>query len=165
MFNLVDGETDLVLIDKPFTSIELTTFADLANLTRLAINKTFLKSIEAYQFDYLVNLKELFLADNQIVSVHPNSFVKLFQLELLCLNGNRLTSIDPYTFKGLSKLKFINMHNNLFTQEKLFLYLENNISFISFKTYLFYNNIEDVVCFIQLIILLSFFLFKLIKYV
>jgi Leucine-rich repeat (LRR) protein len=144
MYDLMD-ETDLVLIEKPFTSIELTAFVDLTNLTRLTINKTFLTSIEANRFDYLVNLKELFLADNRIVSVHPNSFTKLVNLELLCLNGNKLASIDPYTFKGLFKLKFINLHNNLFTQAKLFLYLEMSLSFISFKGSTFYNNISDVV--------------------
>ncbi len=146
LFDLSE-ETDLVLIEKPFTSIELTAFVDLSNLTRLTINKTFLASIEANRFDYLINLKELFLADNRIVSVHPNSFSQLANLELLCLNGNKLASIDPYTFKGLFKLKFINLHNNLFTQAKLFLYLEATLSFISFKGSTFYNNIGDVVGF------------------
>jgi Leucine-rich repeat (LRR) protein len=158
--NLFDNLINLRILwldSNQLTVIHSDTFKNLHNLEILSLHSNSLSCIDSQTFRNLVNLKELHLHNNKLKFIHSDTFQSLINLEKINLYSNYLKTIDPKIFKNLSNLKEIYMHNNQFglespiqlNQDRLELCIEENVSYVSFKTseQMFFgeNNILDIV--------------------
>jgi Leucine-rich repeat (LRR) protein len=98
--------TTLVLNNNALSSLDATTFSDLASLTYLDLSfNTLNGTLPATIFSNLNKLQTLYLNNNQLRSIASTTFAGLTSLTFLSLSNNQLASIDPVLFNGLVNLQ------------------------------------------------------------
>ena len=81
--------------------------------------------------------------------IKERQFNFLYSLESLDLDNNKIKKIHPDSFRGLIRLVSLKLNNNDFNHilinEKLFVYLERNVKFISIQYSSTVNNFDKII--------------------
>ena len=144
MFDSFKYLTCIYLGHNNLTEIDNFSFSGLKNLTLIELSWNQLHRLDKNVFKDLSNLKQLFLHANQLENLDKDLFKDLKSLNFLSLFSNKLTFIDANIFSGLLCLSRVEMHLNQFKSKKLYLKLEPNIRFVSFRN-IFKNDINSII--------------------
>jgi hypothetical protein len=109
------------------------TYNVLEEIEEVLLQHMSIKEVHIETFNGLLNLTEIDLSYNFIEEIKDNIFKGLSNLITISFNDNRLTNINEQLFVGLNSLKKIYLHNNIFRNNKLSLYLENSVEYVSIK--------------------------------
>ena len=141
-----------VLIDLSGSSIELIhqeTFNGLEFLLKIDLCNNKIKELNHELFVGLKYLKHLCLTHNQLNEIKERQFNFLCCFESLDLDNNQIKQIHPDSFRGLTRLVSLKLNNNDFNHilinEKLFVYLERNVKFISIQYSSSVNNFDKII--------------------
>jgi Leucine-rich repeat (LRR) protein len=106
---------------------------NLNSLANLQLRESRIQQVDKDAFTGLTNLYSIDLGKNEIKHLDKDAFKGLKNLREIWLNNNQISSLDVDTFKGLENLKAIYLNDNKFPAERLELYLEENVQYVTFK--------------------------------
>jgi len=140
------------LIDLSGSSIEIIhqeTFDGLEFLLKIDLCNNKIKELNHELFNGLKYLKHLCLTHNQLSEIKEKQFNFLYSLKSLDLDNNQIKKIHPDSFRGLTCLVSLKLNNNDFNHillnEKLFVYLERNVKFISIQYSSATNDLNKII--------------------
>ncbi|XP_063794751.1 leucine-rich repeat-containing protein 53 [Pseudophryne corroboree] len=107
-----------MITDGNITSIGVTDFSYLSNLTLLRLSSNKIQEIQAGAFLKLTQLRSLVLDNNQLsaASVSRETFLPLRNLETLQLNNNYFASISGTWFESTKRLIKLEINQNQITK-------------------------------------------------
>eukprot|EP00040_Diaphanoeca_grandis_P036536 m.233263 g.233263 ORF g.233263 m.233263 type:complete len:357 (-) comp33638_c0_seq1:123-1193(-) len=139
------------------TSIPVTAFYGLTNLTKLGLAYNLITSIPGTAFRDLKNLQHLGISDNKITEIISMTFASLTQLKRVGFANNEVRSLSTNgsTFFGLESVNDFDLSNNQITSVPAlsFKYLtsimsmslsNNSITTFAYAALLGLNDLEDI---------------------
>lgn len=146
-FNRLEFLKSIDLSKNKIKELNLQLFIGLKNLTEINLQNNNLENINGNCFRDLEYLKHLCLSNNNIKETTERQFCFLNKLELLDLDYNQIKEIHPDSFRWLKKLINLKLNNNNFNDilinQKLFIYLEKSVKFVSIKDSSTINNFDQ----------------------
>lgn len=144
-FDSLVNLNEIQLSNNQLKNIDPNLFKSMNKLKRIDLSKNNFVSIKRDLFLGLENLEFIDMSHNQLKLIDADQFQDLYNLIEIDLSANKLRSIHPFIFRGLVRLQKIWLNYNKLHMDKLELFVEKNVTFISFKRRLFGNDIQSIV--------------------
>lgn len=110
-FDRLNNLQELEITGSYFTTLDVSTFNHMSNLTKLLLNNNKLKVL-AGTFDSLQKLETLQMRGNNLTHLEVTTFHKLYNLRRLDLSSNKLSTIDTDLFSNQSNLVMLDLGLN-----------------------------------------------------